>query len=62
MILERTAKETLTPFELNIGDKLIFTKVNGESVEIELILTSAQVLEHDYGRYDYLQKNKMERL
>ncbi len=45
MILERTTQQTLTPFELDIGDKLMFTKVNGESVEIELISTSAQVRE-----------------
>ncbi|MDA0841600.1 MAG: hypothetical protein O3B01_00395 [Planctomycetota bacterium] len=54
MILERKAKGTLTPFELNHGDKLRFELSDGEVCEIELVSTSAQVLERNYPSYGYL--------
>ena len=53
MNLERTAKPTMTPFELNHGDQLVYTRADGEPATIELLHTSASVLERDYARYGY---------
>lgn len=40
----RTARPTLTPIEMDRGDVLFFKKVDGQTVEIELISTEAEVL------------------
>ncbi|MDP6507290.1 MAG: hypothetical protein QF886_26920, partial [Planctomycetota bacterium] len=54
MILERKAKDSLTPFELNHGDKLHFELCDGKVTEIELVSTSARVVDRDYATYGYL--------
>ncbi|MHC4591343.1 MAG: PKD domain-containing protein [Planctomycetota bacterium] len=45
MVLERKAKDTLTAVELDCGDTLRFTLLNGETRELTLLGTSAQVLQ-----------------
>jgi len=51
MDLKRTAKSTMTPFELDHGDRLIYTRADGDTVTIELLDTQASVIERDYARY-----------
>jgi hypothetical protein len=51
MELTRTYKSTMTPFELNHGDRLVYTRNDGEQVAIELLDTAASVLEREYARY-----------
>ncbi len=53
MKIERSYKSTMTPFELNCGDELVYTRRNGATVTIELLKTDAVILEREYGRYDY---------
>lgn len=53
MIFKRKAKPTLTPFHLDIGDKLLFELANGDTCELELLWTSARVVERDYLSYGY---------
>lgn len=53
MKLERSFKPTMTPFELNCGDDLVFTRGDGGSTTIELLDTDAFIIERDYARYGY---------
>jgi hypothetical protein len=53
MDIERSFKPTMTPFELNGGDRLLYTRGDGGRTTIELVDTDAYVLEKDYGRYGY---------
>lgn len=53
MILERTAKSTLTPCGLNHGDSLHFTLHSGAPWEMTLLDTTARVLASDYAAYQY---------
>lgn len=47
MRIERIAKDTLTPFELNVGDELAFTLVSGERRKIRLLATHAEIIDTD---------------
>lgn len=49
-VVERRAKGTLTPVELNVGDELRFTLRNGEVRRVKLLATSAKVLDGEPGR------------
>lgn len=51
MDIHRTAKSTITPFELNHGSRLVYTRADGGTVAIELLDTKAYVIERDYARY-----------
>ena len=57
MQIHREAKPTFTPFELDKGDELIFQRADGSEVTIELISTSASIIEQGPAchRVDYLQ-------
>jgi len=57
MQIHREAKPTFTPFELDKGDELIFQRADGSEVTIELISTSASIIEQGPARHrvDYLQ-------
>lgn len=50
-VIQRIAKDTLTPVELNIGDKLRFTLHNGQIREVTLLATEAHVI--DYPVYSF---------
>ncbi len=53
MQINRQHKSTMTPFELNHGDVLAYTRADGGLVNIELLNTSAEVLEREYARKAY---------
>lgn len=53
MEIERNCKSTMTPFGLNHGDTLVYTRADGGTVTIELLDTEAHVIERDYARYGY---------
>jgi hypothetical protein len=57
MLLERTAKPTLTPCILNHGDTLRFALRGGQTWEMTLVSTAARVLARDYARYGHRDKN-----
>jgi len=44
-VIHRSAKDTLTPVELDHGDRLEFTLRNGEVRKLELVSSKAQVLQ-----------------
>ena len=44
MIIEKKAKNTLTPFEINKGDVLKYTKVNGELWDFSLTSTDYKIV------------------
>ncbi|MEX0716444.1 MAG: hypothetical protein WD066_07655 [Planctomycetaceae bacterium] len=49
-VVERKAKSTLTPIELNAGDELRFTLRNGEVRRVKLLATSAKILDGEPGQ------------
>ena len=51
--INRKAKATMTPFELNHGVCLHYEKVTGDSVSIEWLDTEAYVLEREYAKRGY---------
>lgn len=53
MKLERSFKPTMTPFELDRGDCLVYTRRDGGSTTIELLDTDGYIIERDYARYGY---------
>lgn len=53
MIFQRTAKSTLTPFGLKMGDTLRFRLSGGACWEMTLASTAAEVLARDYGAFNY---------
>ena len=55
--LERQAKPTLTPVELDSGDTLSFTLHDGRVNSIRVESTSAEVLERNYAAYHYGAKH-----
>ncbi len=55
--LERQAKPTLTPVELDVGDTLSFTLNDGRVNTIRIESTSAEVLERNYAAYHYGAKH-----
>ncbi len=52
MILERTAKDTLTPVEMNMGDTLLFTKTDGSVVRLTLCDTGYTIISTDLRSLD----------
>ena len=51
MILQRTIKPTLTPFELNPGDQLALTLGDGRLWEMKLLGATAEVVARGFDRY-----------
>ena len=51
MILKRTIKPTLTPFELNLDDQLALTLTNGQLWEMTLLGATAEVVARGFDRY-----------
>ena len=45
--IERTAKDTLTPVELDCGDVLVFTRADGQTVSLTLLETGGEVVSTD---------------
>ena len=54
MTLHKTAKDTLTPFELNYGDTLEFRKADGSTVSLTLLKTGAEVVSTELESFDKL--------
>ena len=51
MILKRTIKPTLTPFELNPEDRLALTLADGRLWEMTLLGATAEVVARGFDRY-----------
>ncbi|MEX0701371.1 MAG: hypothetical protein WD069_04685 [Planctomycetales bacterium] len=49
-IVERQAKDTLTPVELNLGDELRFALRDGQVRRVKLLATSAKILDGEPGQ------------